>query len=96
MYAIAFDLDTEILSQSYGSPSFNNAYMDIRKTLQKHGFEWQQGSVYFGNASVNAVTCVMASIELAKTYSWFSASVRDMRMLRIEELNDLKPAIESK
>lgn len=96
MYAIAFDLDTEILSQSYGSPSFNNAYMDIRKTLQKHGFEWQQGSVYFGNASVNAVTCVMASIELAKTYSWFSVSVRDMRMLRIEELNDLKPAIESK
>jgi virulence-associated protein VapD len=50
MYAIAFDLDTELLQQHYGSPSFNNAYADIRKLLTtKHNFRWQQGSVYFGD-----------------------------------------------
>ena len=61
MYAIAFDMDTESLQQLYGSTSYNNAYADIRKLLtQEHGFTWQQGSVYFGGETVNAVTCVLA------------------------------------
>jgi virulence-associated protein VapD len=96
MYAIAFDLDTETLQKTYGTPSYNNAYQDIRDVLtQKHGFKWQQGSVYFGGDTVNAVSCVIASIDLARTYNWFTASVRDIRMLRIEENIDLKPAIDA-
>ena len=93
MYAIAFDMDIEALRENYGDP-YNNAYIEIRKVLQRHGFNWQQGSVYFGGDSINAVTCVMAAIDLAKQLPWFSASVRDIRMLRIEELNDLMPAIQ--
>lgn len=94
MYAIAFDMDTKMLEETYGNDSWRNAYMDIRKVLTKYGFDWQQGSVYFGNEDVNAVTCVMAAQDLARTFSWFAPSVKDMRMLRIEELNDLGPAIE--
>jgi virulence-associated protein VapD len=94
MYAIAFDLDTDTLAKAYPTQSSNNAYADIRKRLvTKHGFSWQQGSVYFGGPDVNAVTCVMAVIDLTNTFSWFAASVRDIRMLRIEEQNDLAPAI---
>ncbi len=93
MYAIAFDMDTEALQLNYGGPSFNNAYADIRKVLLKHGFTWQQGSVYFGTERVNAVTCVLAVMDLSATFPWFSISVRDIRMLRIEELNDLMPAV---
>lgn len=92
-YAIAFDLDTAALEKVYGKPSWGNAYGDIKKVLQGHGFEWQQGSVYFGKPTVNAVTCVLAVQELALTYSWFKSSVRDIRMLRIEEMNDLNPAL---
>jgi len=94
MYAIAFDLDTDILKSTYGGPSYNNAYADIRKTLEGFDFEWQQGSVYFGKTKVNAVTCVLATVELKRTFPWFASSVRDIRMLRIEDVNDLKPAIE--
>ena len=95
MYAIAFDLDTEILSQTYGTTSPNNAYGDIKKFLQSQGFDWQQGSVYFGSPDkVNAVQCVLAAQELSRRFSWFAASVRDIRMLRIEENNDLRPAVE--
>lgn len=93
MYAIAFDMDTESLQLNYGSPSYNNAYADIKKVLLKHGFTWQQGSVYFGGEKVNAVTCVLAVVEVAATFPWFSVSVRDIRMLRIEEFNDLMPAV---
>jgi virulence-associated protein VapD len=93
MYAIAFDMDIESLRGNYGDP-YNNAYLEIRRILQKHGFTWQQGSVYFGDERINAVTCVLAGQDLARSLPWFAASVRDIRMLRIEELNDLMPAIQ--
>lgn len=93
VYAIAFDMDIESLRSNFGDP-YNNACLEIRKVLQKHGFTWQQGSVYFGDERINAVTCVLAVIDLSKTLPWFAASVRDIRMLRIEELNDLMPAVQ--
>ena len=92
MYAIALDMDIESLRLTYGDP-YNNAYSEIRKVLEQHGFKWQQGSVYFGGPEINAVTCVLAAMDLAKTLPWFAASVRDIRMMRIEELNDLMPAV---
>lgn len=94
MYAIAFDMDTDTLSRSYPNASWNNAYQDIRRVLEQHGFTRQQGSVYFGGTQVNAVTCVLAVIDCARNLSWFASSVRDIRMLRIEEFNDLMPAVQ--
>ena len=95
MYAVTFDLDMETLREAYQTPSYNNAYTDIRRLLvDEFGFEWQQGSVYFGGSTVDAVTCVLAVQELTSRYDWFSPSVRDIRMLRIEDNNDLMPAIE--
>lgn len=93
MYAIAFDMDIEALRANYGEP-YNNAYLEIRRVLQRHGFAWQQGSVYFGGEAVSAVTCVLAAQDLARSLPWFAAAVRDIRMLRIEELNDLMPGVQ--
>ena len=93
VYAIAFDMDIEALRVNFGDP-YNNAYLEIRRVLQRHGFAWQQGSVYFGGEAVTAVTCVLAAQDLARSLPWFAASVRDIRMLRIEELNDLMPAVQ--
>jgi virulence-associated protein VapD len=93
MYAIAFDMDIESLKSTYGDP-YNNAYFEIKRVLEKHGFTRQQGSVYFGDpVKINAVTCVLAAMDLSRSLSWFAVSVRDIRMLRIEELNDLLPAV---
>jgi virulence-associated protein VapD len=93
VYAIAFDMDVEQLRTNYGDP-YNNAYLEIRRVLQRHGFTWQQGSMYFGGPEVTAVTCVLAAQDLARSLPWFAASVRDIRMLRIEELNDLMAAVQ--
>ena len=93
VYAMAFDMDIEQLRANYGDP-YNNACLEIRRALQRHGFAWQQGCVYFGGESVTAVTCVLAAQDLARSLPWFAASVRDIRMLRIEELNDLMPAVQ--
>src|SRR5580692_2757975 len=93
VYAIAFDIDIDSLRQTYGDP-YNNAYTEIRRVLERHGFTWQQGSVYFGGERINAVTCVLAAMDLSRSLPWFAGSVRDIRMLRIEELNDLMPAVQ--
>ena len=94
MYAIAFDLHQDTLSKTYGNTTYTNAYNDIYKVLSKYGFERQQGSVYFGDEKVDAVRCVLAVQDLTKRFNWFAASVTDIRMLRIEDDNDLRPAIE--
>jgi len=60
--------------------------------LLEHGFQWQQGSVYFGSETVTPVTCVLAIQELTKRFEWLRTCARDIRMLRIEENNDLRPA----
>lgn len=93
VYAIAFDMDIEQLRIHYGDP-YNNAYLEIRRILEGHQFQWQQGSVYFGGSTVTAATVMVAVIDLATRLPWFAASVRDIRMLRIEELNDLMAVVQ--
>lgn len=94
VYAIMFDLDTETLKNTYHNNNHNNAYADIRRYLTSKGFSWVQGSGYFGDETVDAVKCMMTVQKLGKKYSWFTASVRDIRMLRIEENNNLLPLLQ--
>jgi virulence-associated protein VapD len=93
VYAIAFDMDIEQLRANYGDP-YNNACLEIRRVLQRHGFVWQQGNIYYGGTEVTSVTCVLAAMDLARSLPWFASSVRNIRMLRIDELNDLMPAVQ--
>lgn len=96
MYAIAFALDTDALEQAYPGASYKSAYGEIRRILYDEGFAWKQGRVYFGDAEkIDAVKCVLASRRLARELPWFADAVRDIRMLRIEENNDLLPAVEA-
>ncbi len=92
MYAIVLDMDIEQLRVHYGDPY--NAFLEIRRVLERHQFQWQQGSVYFGGPAVTAATVMVAVIDLTTQLPWFAASVRDIRMLRIEELNDLMPVVQ--
>lgn len=92
-YAIVVDLDIDTLkTRTRVSPA--EAYTEIEYTLSGYGFSRQQGNVYFGSDKVDAVRTVMAARRLATKYAWFVLSVRDIRMLRIEDDNDLMPAIQ--
>src|SRR5438552_1357678 len=52
MYAIAFDLDQEMLQRHYPGNNYTNAYQDIRRVFESFGFQWQQGSLYFGDGRI--------------------------------------------
>ena len=93
MYAISFDLDTATLADVYPNDNWRHAYEQIRGVLERHGFDRQQGSVYFGGVKVTAVTTVLAVQDIARQHAWFAPAVRDIRMLRIDEWNDLNPAV---
>lgn len=93
VYAIAFDLDTDTMKRLYHNAHWEYGYDQIRAVFEKHGFHRQQGSVYFGNDKVDPVRCVLAVQDAANKLPWFRASIVDIRMLRIEENNDLLPAV---
>jgi virulence-associated protein VapD len=93
-YAIIFNLDAPTLEAIYPTSTWTDAYKDIAKFLRREGFDRQQGSVYFGNDNVDVVRCQMAVQKLTFEFDWFGPSVKDIRMLRIEDNNNLMPAIE--
>ena len=69
VYAIAFDMDIEQPRVHYGDP-YNAADLDIRRVLERHGFQWQQGRVYFGGPAVTAVGVTVAVVELSTQPPW--------------------------
>lgn len=93
MYAVLFDLDTNCLNEQYEGNTYHNSYRQIKDFMISNDFTWKQGSVYFGGSTIDAVTCVLTIQKLAKKFPWFSTCCKDVRMLRIEENNDLLPAI---
>jgi virulence-associated protein VapD len=70
--------------------------MLIAAVFGEYGFTRIQGSVYFGDENSDAVHCVMAVQEADRRFSWFAQTVRDLRMLRVDEDNDLMPAINNR
>jgi virulence-associated protein VapD len=94
MYAITFDIDTNCLNEQYTQEKYNNAYGEVRRFLESNSFTWQQGSTYFGDSNITAVDCVTIVQDMAIKFSWFANCVKDIRMLRIEENNNLMPAIQ--
>jgi virulence-associated protein VapD len=94
MYAIAFELDADRLRLRYPSAP-QNAYDEIRKVLFEHGFVPKQGNLQFGGQFVTPVTCVLVVQEMARRLEWFAACLSDIRMLRIADDFDLRPAVEA-
>ena len=82
VYAIAYDLNNEAAIQ-------HDAWHKIARVLEGHGFRRQQGSVFYGTTDTTAMTCAKAVLDLHDRYDWFWQVVRDMRMLRIDEEDDL-------
>jgi virulence-associated protein VapD len=97
MYAITFSLDTDSLKREYNSEFFADAHLAIRSVLvDEYGFKCQSGHLYLGDDTVDAVSCVMAVQDISARFNWFVSAVRDIRLLRISDSDDLMPAVEWK
>ena len=96
VYAIAFDLDGAIAEKHCGPNWRGTCYAKIANVFSQYGFGRVQGSVYFGDETSDAVRCVMAVQEADRRFAWFGSAVRDLRMLRVDEDNDLLPALSNR
>ena len=95
VYAIAFDIDTQVAERLLGD-AWKSCYGKIERGLVSHGFTRMQGSLFFGSPESNAVSCMKAVQELDDQYAWFGRIIKDLRMLRIDEDNDLLPVLNNR
>lgn len=93
MYAITFELDAKRMEELYDGANWREGYHDVGAILRDHGFGEQQGRLYIGDSTVNAVNCVIAVQDVARRAAWFGPAVRTMRMFRVTEMIDLGPAV---
>lgn len=96
VYAISFDLDSKTAESMCGQNWRGTCYAQIKAVMAEYGFARVQGSVYFGDADSDAVRCVLAVQDLDRRYAWFGRAVRDLRMLRVDEDNDLLPLLSNR
>ncbi|NIJ34093.1 virulence factor [Sphingomonas oligoaromativorans] len=96
VYAITFDLDGKIAEAMCGASWRGTCYAKIQSVFAEHGFGRVQGSVYFGDQDSDAVRCVLAVQDADRRFSWFGRAVRDLRMLRVDEDNDLLPLLSNR
>ena len=96
VYAIAFDLDSAVAESLCGPNWRGTCYAKIATIFGEFGFTRVQGSVYFGDETSDAVRCVMAAQEADRRLPWFGRAVRDLRMLRVDEDNDMLPALNNR
>jgi len=92
MFAISFDLVISDLKIHYGEP-YNRAYFEIKILLQKHDFEWIQGSTYL-TQSEDLGTLYKAITALSKI-NWFKKSVRDIRGFKVENWSDFTEIVKN-
>ena len=93
MFAIAFDL-TVADAEAHHPKGFQAAYLDIARTLAKHGFERIQGSVYKNTS--DDMADLMSAILALKAMAWFPVAVRDVRGFRVESWSDFTALVKGK
>lgn len=97
-YAIIVDLEAyrlKELKDATKPQSLQEANSVIAATLHSWGFFFCLESLYLGESYVDAIRCILAIQNLTRTYTWFEPVVSVARMLRIEEQDDLMPAIQA-
>lgn len=96
IYALYIELDIDALKNCY-EHDYTSAYMEIYdKLINDHGFMcWKTDNMYYGTEDMNSISCMVAVIDLIKTLEWFRPSVRNIRLLRVESIDDLAPLVDA-
>jgi virulence-associated protein VapD len=85
LFAIAFDLVVAEVERLHPR-SVPAAYAEIGRVLLIYGFEWKQGSVYIGKDE--DLANLYEAVTALRSMPWVPASVRDIRVFRVEQWSD--------
>ena len=82
--AINFDLDTHKLQANY-----RNAYYDLRRFFEKHGFEHRQGSGYISLTKLATADIYDLMDDLTQALPWIGDCVNKIDVTNIGQQHDL-------
>lgn len=85
---IAFDIDTNIAKEILGG-NYRKIYENIRKYLEKNGFEHLQGSVYVSKEALSNTKITAIINGLLTKYNYLEKCVRDIRKTDITREHSL-------
>ena len=80
---VAFDLDTKQLEIYYPKKHWQSAYDDIKKFMNKNGFEWRQGSVYVSKEIIAFYKVSETLLKLSESFPWLNKCMRDCAVTNI-------------
>ena len=80
---VAFDLDTSALKVYYPSDHWRYAYEVIKAHMRKHGFSWQQGSVYISEYPMGDRQVTSVLRKMVQENPWLNVCMRDCRQTNI-------------
>lgn len=87
--AINFDLDTKALKKYYPGKNYRDAYSDIKKFMEKSGFEHRQWSGYISLKKLSINNVFSLSQKISKAFPWLSKCVNRFDVTDIGEQHDL-------
>jgi virulence-associated protein VapD len=94
--AINFDLDTKELKKHYPGKNYRKAYTEIKKFMEKEGFEHRQWSGYNSKDKLSMQDIHMLTIKIDMTFPWLKKCVNRFDVTDIGEQHDLTHIITGK
>ena len=91
---ISFDLRQESLKRYYPQNP-TQAYHDIRRFMESHGFEHRQSSVYVSLDKLTTLDVVSLTEQLAMALPWLSRCVNEIDVANIGAQHSLKKVLEN-
>ena len=91
---ISFDLRQESLKRYYPQNP-TQAYHDIRRFMESHGFEHRQSSVYVSLDKLTTLDVVSLTEQLAMALPWLSRCVNEIDVANIGVQHSLKKVLEN-
>ena len=91
---ISFDLRQESLKRYYPQNP-TQAYHDIRRFMESHGFEHRQSSVYVSLDKLTTLAVVSLTEQLAVALPWLSRCVNEIDVANIGVQHSLKKVLEN-
>ena len=93
--AMKFEIDVDALKSAHlcEDGSLSKVYSDIDGVLGEVGFERVYEVLYVGQEGSGVLNCVLATQKLNKDLPWFAASVKNVHIYRVEEIDELRLSV---
>ncbi|MCM1333741.1 MAG: hypothetical protein NC084_07160 [Bacteroides sp.] len=93
--AVNFDLGTNALKEHYPGDNYRDAYSDIKKFMERHGFEHRQYSGYNSKEPMEDIAVSRLIAKLSNEFSWLKECVQKIDSTNIGEQHDLTDIVKN-